>query len=246
MQNYKVTKWFSTSNNTLPKHIGLYEATVVKSSKIKIDQKIQLLYWDGHGWKKPINKCISKNNEAQRVSHWRGVIADNAYPFEQIFAPPEPPELLNGGSIIHHSQWEFFQEDFGLAATEKLVLAEAIDYTEELLEFIKQFDVADDIRCDLNELLNCLENENSNLGPRESDATGKEQYNQARIIDEKEFNDAVRIAVDGFSELIDLVEDNLPMPDEEDDYDAATLFVFRQVNFGLNNIKKMIQIILEG
>ena len=245
MQNFKVTDWFSTDGKAMPKYIGLYETIFAKSSNRKTNHKTQLLYWNGGEWKSSVMDSTSGIDETPKVSHWRGVIADNTYPFEQIYSPPEPPELLNVRSIALHSQWDAFHEDFGLAATAKLVLAEVIDYTEELLEFIKPFEMADDISCDLNELLNSLEDVNSELEPSETGASGDKLSEKARRMDEKEFIYSVRMNVAHFNELIHIIEDNLPITEEERG-GAANLFMFNQIKFGLENIENMINNIWEG
>lgn len=246
MQNFKVTDWFSAGDKAIPKFIGLYETIFAKSSGRKTNHKIQLLYWNGHKWKRPVIDGAPGNDETPQVSHWRGVMAENDYPFEKIYSPPEPPELLNVRSMIHHSQWDTFHEDFGFAATEKLVLAEVIKYTEELLEFIKPFEMADDISCDFNELLNSLEDVNSELEPSDLSASGDKLSEKARRMEEKEFIDSARMNADHFYDLIKIAESNLPMPEEEGDYDAATLFMFNRIALGLENIGKMIEVILEG
>lgn len=245
MHNYKTTGWFSADVKIMPKYIGLYETTFAKSSVRKTNHKTQLLYWNGREWKRPVTDGALGIDEASKVSHWRGVMAETAYPFEQIYSPPEPPELLDAKSITLHSQWGV-HEDFGLAATAKLALAEVIDYTEKLLRFIDFFEMADDISCDLNELLTSLEDVNSELEPGEFDAAGDELSEKALRMDEKEFIDSARMNVDHFYELIQIVESNLPMSQEEREYDAAALFVFNQVALGLKNIETMIQVILEG
>lgn len=246
MHNYKFTDWFSADGKVMPKYIGLYETIFTKPSDREKNHKSQLLYWNGHEWKRPVTDGALGIDETPKVSHWRGVIAENAYPFEKIYSPPEPPELLNVRFMIHHSQWDAFHENFGLAATEKMVLVEAIDYTEELLELIKPFEMADDISCDLNELLNSLEDVNSELEPRELDAASDELSEKARRMDEKEFIDSARMNVDHFYDLIQIAKSNLPMPEEEGGYDAATLFMFNQIALGLENIRKMIKVILKG
>jgi hypothetical protein len=246
MQNYKVTDWFSVGDKVTPKYIGLYETIFAKPSDRKTNHKTQLRYWNGLEWKRPVTDSASEIYENQTVSHWRGVIAETTYPFEQIYAPVEPPELLNVRSMVHHSQWDAFHEDFELAATAKLVLAEVIEYTEELLGFIRPFEAADDIGCDLNELLNSLEDVASELEPSELDVPGDKLSEKARRMDEKEFVDSARMNVHHFYELIEIIEDNLPMPEEEEEYDPATLFMFNQVAVGLENIKRMVEVILEG
>ena len=51
------------------------------------------------------------------------------------------------------------------------------------------------------------------------------------------------IQIDELKDYLDIDE----LPDEEEgDYDAATLFMFNRIALGLENIGKMIEVILEG
>ena len=246
MKKYVLSPWFNVKKDGPPQRSGFYEgiAAVLPGDRKVVGRKFY--EWNGRDWTGPGNDVDSISTNAASVLRWRGVIPDRDYPFDKIHSVPEKPEILSVTSAVHHSQWSFYHADYGLAATTKLILDEAIEYVEALDEYSKVFDALDEVSLDLNELLSSLEDANNAELLVPEDELAEPVDGRGRRADEAEYAKDVQNQAHGFVDLVDLVEMGLPDDDEFEEFDLVTKFAVRQLRIGIINLSRLLDMFFEG
>lgn len=241
-----LSPWFETKRDGPPPRLGVYEGKVVTLSSKSNALDGNYFNWNGSEWKLIGNEvsCVPENEV--EVLSWRGVIPDKNYPFEKFHIDPELPEILGIISAVHHSEWWSYSEDYGLAATTKLILAEIIEYVESLRDYVRQIDAMCDVDVSLDDLLSALYDANSEDLLQASDELDQPVDEKSRKMDEIEYVEQVKMEVHSFFDLLDLVEIDLPSDDDFDDFDEEAKFIARKTRKFIGNVSRLMEMLWEG
>jgi len=240
---FTIGPWFDVAREGNPKRMGVYEGMKTTSLFKKTANNKDLFNWNGYEWLSLQTDSAGEPVIEKEITHWRGVIPHKNYPFNLVQPPPAKPSLLIAKDPVKHPDWNYFHDNYGLAASIKLVLSELIEYVKELQEYTSHFDISDDVDDSLNDLLAALEDENSDeLLPPEDEL--KEPIDEVqRRHEERDYVRGFFASVDGLFELTNLIE---LFEDEDDEADPATQAASANIMRSTTNIRDLLTTALEG
>jgi hypothetical protein len=146
--------------------------------------------------------------------------------------------------LTKHPAWRDFRKDFGTAAPHKLILAEAIDHVERMIEVAQGFWGLDEVEVGLDDLLAELHGADENV--RLDEADDDEAPSDDRLGQEADYAQSVTDSAHGLVDSVQAAQSNLPLePDELETLDEGARKASEALSNGLERILRLVNMLFE-
>lgn len=155
------------------------------------------------------------------------------------------PELVTILSIVHHSRWSEFSQDYGVAAPQKLIMAEALEYIDQMGDLARTFSGLDDVCESLQALRSSLQGAEDDLLLEPNDKADEPEAARARRWEESEYVSNFKSHIHGVVDDVVNAHDSLPFDDELDELDAGGKEAVQALDLGFKHLRKVIGMLWE-
>ncbi len=147
--------------------------------------------------------------------------------------------------LTKHPEWSDFMQDFGTAAPHKLILSEAIDHVERMIEVAKGYWGLDEIEVGLDDLLAALQGADEDA-PLDQASDDDDEDADARHEQERDYVQSVSDSAHGLVDSVQQAQAELPMEgDELEALDDASRKAVEAIDTGLERVMRLVNMLFE-